>query len=204
MALGSQPSLPRIEQRQLIQLKNDELIKQLLGALTESLAAVAELETKNADQIGAVIATQGEHTATLDRIEQALHTPAGVATDGSFGLPQLYDSKGTKIMSALALKPGQTAVSKMTFSEAGAAAPAPTDGAVMSDNPAVATLALDPTDMSTWTAVGVAVGTCNGTYTGTGADGTPCTVPPMVITVAAALMPESGDFDPGAAVFSGP
>lgn len=96
---------------------------------------------------------------------------------------------------------GQTAVGKLTFDET----TPPTDGAVASDNPAVATIALDA-DMVTWTCVAVSVGTANVTYTGTSVapDAGAAVVPPMIVTVTAAPVAEHGDFDPSAATITGP
>jgi hypothetical protein len=102
-------------------------------------------------------------------------------------------------MSQLSLVVGQTAVGKLTFDET----TPPTDGAVMSDNPAVATIMLDP-DMVTWTSVAMAVGSANVTYTGTSVDPDvgPAVVPPMMVTVTAAPVAETGDFDPSHAVIT--
>jgi hypothetical protein len=106
-------------------------------------------------------------------------------------------------MSALALSVGQTATGTLKFTEAGASASAPADGAVLSDNTGAATITLAP-DGFTWTAVGVAIGIATTSYTGTSVSPGvgPCVVPPMVITVAAAVFAESGDFDPAGAVFT--
>jgi hypothetical protein len=88
-----------------------------------------------------------------------------------------------------------------TFSES----TPPSDGAVMSDNPAVATISLDA-DMVTWTCVGVSPGMANMTYTGTSAppDAGPAQVAPMVVTVVAVPVAETGDFNPGGATITGP
>jgi len=95
---------------------------------------------------------------------------------------------------------GQQAVNALTFS----AAPPP-DGAVASDNAAVATIAL-AADMVTWTVVAVSPGTANMTYTGTSVAPLvgPCVVAPMVVIVQAVPVAETGDFNPDTAVITGP
>jgi len=98
-------------------------------------------------------------------------------------------------MSVLQIAVGETHGPKqLTFSEPGA----PVDGAVMSDNPAVATISLDATDHISWTVVGVGVGIANMTYTGTSdpPDVGPVVVEPLVVTVVAAPMAETGQFNP--------
>jgi|HubBroStandDraft_2_1064218.scaffolds.fasta_scaffold295404_3 hypothetical protein len=84
--------------------------------------------------------------------------------------------------------------SKLTFSEPGA----PADGAVASDDPAVATVSLDPTDHVTWTSSAVGPGIANITYTGTSdpPDAGPVVVEPLVLTVVAAPAAETGQFNP--------
>jgi hypothetical protein len=103
-------------------------------------------------------------------------------------------------MSVLALEVGQTAVGTMTFTLA-----PPSDGAVASDTPAVATIAL-AADMVTWTLHAIGIGTANMTYTGTSMppDVGPCVVLPMVVTVTAVPLAEGGDFAPSGAVITGP
>jgi tartrate dehydratase alpha subunit/fumarate hydratase class I-like protein len=103
-------------------------------------------------------------------------------------------------MSELSLVVGQTATSKMTFDEIDP----PADGAVTSDNPAVATISLDPTDHVSWTCVAAGAGTTNVTYTGTSSppDAGPAVVPPMIVTVTIAPVAEHGDFDPTSAVIT--
>lgn len=103
-------------------------------------------------------------------------------------------------MSQLSLVMGQKADGKMKFDEIDP----PADGAVASDNAAVATIALDSTDHVTWTCMSVGVGTANITYTGTSAapDVGAAVVPPMIVTVTAAPVAEHGDFDPTDAVIS--
>ena len=94
---------------------------------------------------------------------------------------------------------GNQAVGKLSFDEP----TPPADGAVMSDNPAVATISLDA-DMMTWTCMAISVGMGTVTYTGTsvGPDTGPAVVPPMIVTVTAAPVAEHGDFDPGSAVIT--
>jgi hypothetical protein len=98
------------------------------------------------------------------------------------------------------MTPGQTAVGVLTFDEA-----PPTDGAVTSDNTAVMTISLAP-DHITWTAIAVAVGTCNFNYTGTSLppDVGPVVVATMVGTVEAVPAAEVGNFNPATAVITGP
>ena len=105
-------------------------------------------------------------------------------------------------MSVLELEVGQKAVHAMTFDEPSP----PADGAVASDNPAVATISLDPTDHLTWTCTAVSVGTANISYTGTSAspDVGAAVVPNMVVTVVAVPVAEHGDFNPAGAVITGP
>lgn len=94
---------------------------------------------------------------------------------------------------------GNTAVGKLTFDEP----TPPTDGAVVSDNPAVATISL-AADLVTWTCVAVSVGTAAVTYTGTSVapDAGPAVVPAMMVAVTAAPVAEHGDFDPSSATIS--
>jgi hypothetical protein len=94
---------------------------------------------------------------------------------------------------------GQTAVGKLTFD----LTTPPPDGAVVSDNPAVATISL-AADLVTWTCHAVSVGTANATYTGTSVppDMGPAIVPPMIISPTAAPAAEHGDFGPESAVIS--
>src|ERR1700747_3538992 len=102
-------------------------------------------------------------------------------------------------MSVLQLEVGQTAVGVATFSEA----TPPADGAVLSDTPAVATISLGA-DLETWTCVGVSVGTATMTWTGTSAppDVGPVQVAPMVVTVVAVPVAETGDFNPTGATIT--
>jgi hypothetical protein len=94
---------------------------------------------------------------------------------------------------------GQTAVGVLTFDEA----TPPADGAVMSDNPAVATASLDA-DMVTWTVTYVGNGMANISYTGTSAppDVGPAVVAPIAIICSDAPVAEMGNFNPDAAVVS--
>jgi hypothetical protein len=94
--------------------------------------------------------------------------------------------------------PGNQAVGVMTFDEG-----PPTDGAIVSDNPAVATASL-AADLITWTVVGVSVGNCTVSYTGTSLppDVGPVEVAPMAVTVAAAPVAETGNFNPDTAVIT--
>jgi len=98
------------------------------------------------------------------------------------------------------MSPGQQAVGVLTFDEG-----PPTDGAVASDNTAVATVTL-AADLITWTVIAVANGTANVTYTGTSLppDVGPAMVAPMVVTVQAAPVAEHGDFNSDTAVITGP
>jgi hypothetical protein len=94
---------------------------------------------------------------------------------------------------------GKTAVGMLTFSET----TPPPDGAVVSDTPAVATIALGA-DKATWTCVAVSVGMATVTYAGTSVapDAGAAVVAPMIVTVVATPVAETGDFNPGGAVIS--
>ena len=94
--------------------------------------------------------------------------------------------------------PGNVAVGVLTFDEA-----PPTDGAVASDNPAVATISL-AADLITWTVTGVSAGTANFTYSGTSLppDVGPVQVAPMVGTFVAQPVAETGNFNPATAVIT--
>jgi hypothetical protein len=94
--------------------------------------------------------------------------------------------------------PGNKAVGVLTFDEA-----PPADGAVVSDNPAVATVAL-AADLITWTVTGVSIGNCTVSFTGTSLppDVGPVQVAPMAVTVAAAPVAETGNFNPATAVIT--
>jgi hypothetical protein len=128
----------------------------------------------------------------LDRIEAELNVPE----TGSFN-PDPKDPD----MSVFQMTVGDPPHSGvLTFSEPGA----PTDGAVMSDNAAVATVALAP-DMITWTITLVppvapadGSGVANITYTGTSSppDVGPVVVEPLVLTVVAMPAAETGQFNP--------
>ncbi len=100
-------------------------------------------------------------------------------------------------MSELTVVVGAGKTSKLTFDEV----TPPLDGAVVSDNPAIATISLDPTDHVTWLVRGVALGDANCSYTGTSVlpDVGPAVVPVMIVHVVAAPVAETGDFDPAAA-----
>jgi hypothetical protein len=99
-------------------------------------------------------------------------------------------------MSELTVVVGHGKRGVMTFDEP----TPPTDGAVASDNAAIATISLDP-DLVTWTVQGVALGDANMTYTGTSVspDQGPAVVPPMIVHVVAQPVAETGDFNPDAA-----
>jgi len=94
---------------------------------------------------------------------------------------------------------GQTAVGVLTFDEP----TPPANGAVASDNPAVATASL-AADMVTWTVTYVSNGNANVSYTGTSAppDAGPAVVAPIAIICSAAPVAEAGNFNPDAAVVS--
>ena len=106
-------------------------------------------------------------------------------------------------MSELTVVVGRGKTGVLTFDEV----TPPLDGAVTSDNTAVATISLD-VDHVTWVARGVALGDANISYTGTSVlpDVGPAVVPNMIVHVVAAPVAETGDFNPGAAtdVPSGP
>jgi hypothetical protein len=148
----------------------------------------------------------GPELARIDRnvklILQILGTH-GTPAAGEFNPPaNLLRTKPIEvIMSVMELEVGQTAVGTMTFDEP----TPPADGAVASDNPAVATISFAP-DNITWTCNAVSVGVANMTYTGTSAlpDVGPAVVPPMVVTVVAVPVAEHGDFSPSGAVITGP
>lgn len=99
-------------------------------------------------------------------------------------------------MSELSVVVGHGKKGVMTFDEP----TPPADGAVASDNEAVATISLDP-DMVTWTVQGVALGDANMSYTGTSVapDVGPAVVPNMIVHVVAAPVAETGDFNPATA-----
>src|SRR5258708_272857 len=101
-------------------------------------------------------------------------------------------------MSELSLVVGQTATGHMVFDET----TPPLDGLAVSDNLAVATIALDQTDFVTWKAVALAPGVANISYTGTSVapDVGPAEVRPMIVTVTAIPVAEHGDFNPANAV----
>jgi hypothetical protein len=89
----------------------------------------------------------------------------------------------------------------MTFSEPGA----PADGAVLSDNPPIADIVLDPSDHATWTVtLGAASASITGptmvTFTYTGTSDSPdvgaVVVEPMVLTVVPVPTAETGQFNP--------
>ncbi len=99
-------------------------------------------------------------------------------------------------MSELTVVVGAGKTGKLTFDED----TPPTDGAVVSDNVGVATIALDA-DLVTWICMGIAVGDANCSYTGTSVlpDVGPAMVPNMIVHVVAAPVAETGDFNPAAA-----
>jgi len=98
------------------------------------------------------------------------------------------------------MTPGQHATGTLTFSGG-----TPADGAVTSDNPAIATISL-AADLASWTVIAVGPGSYNMSYTGTSVAPLvgPCAVPPMSGTVEAAAVAETGSFNEGSAVITGP
>ena len=169
----------------------------LVNVLTTLNAAVTTLN----DLASTLKADQGEVVALLTTIVDAVSGPS--ITSGMFNPPPaLVKVALVEVpMSVMQLEVGQTATGAMTFDEP----TPPADGAVVSDNAAVATIAL-AADHVTWTCVAVAVGTANISYTGTSAapDVGAAVVPPMVVTVVAVPLAEHGDFNPTGAVITGP
>ena len=99
-------------------------------------------------------------------------------------------------MSELTVVVGRGKTSQLTFDEV----TPPLDGAVSSDDTAVATVSL-AADHVTWIVQGLSLGNANVSYTGTSVlpDVGPAVVPPMIVHVVAAPVAETGDFNPAAA-----
>ena len=211
MLSATSTQLTRIELETLLDTQflafQQSLLAQILqGIVVDNtrLDGVTDLLNAAATWQDLTASTLADIQKQLNRIEGDVNAPApGVAEQGSFLLGQTTNSQGTITMSNLALKVGDTFVCPMTFSEAGAVASPPANGAVASDNPAVATISL-AADEFTYTVVALTAGTANMTYTGTGPDGGACVVPPLVVTVATIVAPETGDFNPAAGVTTGP
>jgi hypothetical protein len=184
---------------------NTASIATILSNIESLFAIMADTQAKTLTAIQTLSSNiqknHGEILALLTKITDDLSGPV----TGNFSPPQnLIVTKLVEVsMSVLELEVGQTAgPQKMTFDEP----TPPADGAVASDNPAVATITLDPTDHQSWTVVALSVGIANMSYTGTSAspDVGPAVVPNMVVTVVAVPVAEHGDFNPTGAPISGP
>lgn len=150
------------------------------------------------------LATLVNQLTELDDLKAILSWPwLTPPQTGSFNVPaDLLKIKPIEVlMSVLELEVGQIHDSTMTFNEPSP----PPDGAVSSDNPAVATIVLDA-DRITWHATAVSVGVANMSYTGTSAlpDVGPVVVPNLVLTVVAVPVAEQGDFNPAGGTTRGP
>jgi hypothetical protein len=132
----------------------------------------------------------------LDELESSvddIKTQLGQPETGHFN-PNPQDPS----MSVLQMTVGDPPHSgKLTFSEP----TAPSDGAVTSDNPAVATMSLDLNDHVSWTinlATPPLPGIATFAYTGTSVapDAGPAVVEPLVLTVVPVPVAETGQFNP--------
>jgi hypothetical protein len=163
-------------------------------------------ETKVLAAIGLVLQQLAEQANMLQQILAWASNPS----TGMFNPPaDLVVTKVVEVeMSVIQLIVGQTAEHDLTFSEPDA----PLDGAVASDNDAVATISLQPSSdpanvgPTHWVLQGLSVGVANITYSGTSRapDAGPAQVAPMVVTVVAAPQAETGDFNPAGATITGP